>query len=68
MAQGLRHAHAAHAEHNLLLQAIVGVAAVEMIGEAAVPAGVALEVGVEQIDGNDVAGAADADHSARRGR
>jgi len=37
VAERVRHAHAAHAQHNLLLQAIVGVAAVEMIGEAAIP-------------------------------
>jgi hypothetical protein len=58
VAEGVGHARAAHAEHDLLLQAVVGVAAVEMIGEAAIPARVAVDVGIEQVDGHDVAGAA----------
>ena len=56
--QCIGHAHAAHAQHDLLLQAIVGVATVEMVGEAAVPARVAVQIGVEQVDGNHVPGAA----------
>ena len=36
VAQRVRHAHSAHAQHNLLLQAVVGVAAIEVIGQAAI--------------------------------
>ena len=57
-AEGLGHAHAGHAENDLLLKAVAGVAAVEMIGEGAILGTVAVEVSVEKIDGNDVAGAA----------
>ena len=57
-AQGIGHADAAHAQHDLLLQPIVGVASVEMVGQPAVPAAVAVQVGVEQVDGNNVSGAA----------
>ena len=67
-AQSVGHAHAAHAEHDLLLQAIVGVAAVEVVGEPAIPARVSVEVGVEQVDRHHVAGAAFAGRSARRAR
>ena len=47
---------AAEAEHGLLAEAVVGVAAVEVVGEAAVVEVVAFDVGVEQEDGDDVAG------------
>ncbi len=57
MAQGIDHADAAHAEDDLLLEAVVGVAAVEVVGEAAIPGGVLGQVGVQKIDGDDVAGA-----------
>ena len=53
-AQSIGHAHAAHAQHDLLLQAVVGVAAVQVVGQAAIPARVAVEIGVEQIDRHDV--------------
>ena len=56
--ESVGHADAAHAEHDLLLEAVVRVAAVEVVGKAAIPAGVFFDVGIEQIDGNDVAGAA----------
>ena len=56
--ESIGHAHAAHAEHNFLLHAIVFVAAVKMVGKAAVPAGIELKVGIEQVNGNDVAKAA----------
>ena len=36
--QRFGHAHAAHAQHNLLLQPVVGVAAVKVVGQPAVPA------------------------------
>ena len=36
-AQRVRHAHSAHAQHNLLLQAVVGVAAIQVVGQTAVP-------------------------------
>ena len=58
VAERMGHARAAHAEHNLLLQAVVGVAAVEVIGQAAIPARVAVQIGVEQVDGHHVAVAA----------
>ena len=58
VAEGVRHARAAHAQHDLLLQAVVCVAAVQVIGQAAVPSGVAVEVGIEKVDGHDMSGAA----------
>ncbi len=59
VAEGVGHADAAHAQHDLLLEAVVGVAAVEMIGEAAVPAGVRVQIGVEEVDWDGVAVATD---------
>ena len=58
-AEGVEQSDAAEAEDGLLTEAVVGVAAVEMVGEAAVPGVVAFDVGVEQEDGDDVAGDAD---------
>ena len=55
-AERLQQRDAAEAEHGLLAEAVVGVAAVEVVGEAAVVGVVAFEVGVEQEDGDDVAG------------
>jgi len=52
------HAHTAHAQHNLLLQAVVAVATVEMVGEAAIPARVAVDVCIEQVNRHHVAKAA----------
>ena len=57
-AQRMRHAHAAHAQHDLLLQPVVGVAAVQVIGQAAVPARVPVQIGVQQIDRHHVPEAA----------
>ncbi len=59
-AERLQHGDAAEAEHGLLTEAVVGVAAVEVVGEMAVVGVVAFDVGVEQEDGDDVA--LDADH------
>jgi len=56
VAQRLQHAQAADAEHDLLGEAVVGVSAIEMVGEHAVGRIVDLEVGVEQVDGDDVPG------------
>ena len=58
VAQSAGHAQPAHAENNLLLQAVVGVAAVEVVSQPAVPAGVALQVGIEQKDGHHMSVAA----------
>ncbi len=46
------------AQHDLLLQAVVRVAAIEVIGQPAIPARIAIEIGIEQIDRHDVAVAA----------
>ena len=58
-AEGAQQGYATEAEHGLLTEAVVGVSAVEVVGEAAVVGIVAFEVGVEQKDGDDVAGDAD---------
>ncbi len=58
-AERVQQGDAAESEHGLLTEAVVGVAAVEVIGEVAVPGVVALNIGVEQEDGDDVAGDAD---------
>jgi hypothetical protein len=58
-AEGVQQMNAAEAEDGLLAEAIVGVAAVEMVGELAIPGVVAFDVGVEEEDGDDVAGDAD---------
>ncbi len=55
----LQQGNAAEAEDRLLTEPVVGVAAVEMVGKMAVPFVVAFDVGVEQEDGDDVAGDAD---------
>ncbi len=55
-AKGVEKSDAAESEDGLLTEAVVGVAAVEVVGEAAVPGIVAFDVGIEQEDGNDVAG------------
>ena len=54
-AQGAGDADAAHAKHDLLLEAVVGVAAIEVIGEAAIPAGVTVQVGIQKVDGDHMA-------------
>ena len=58
-AEGVEERDAAEAEDGLLTEAVVGVAAVEVVGESAVPGVVAVDVGVEEEDGNDVAGDSD---------
>ena len=55
-AQRMGHAHAAHAQHDLLLQPVIRVAAVEVVGQSAVPSRIFVEVGVEQINRHHVAG------------
>src|SRR3546814_2138660 len=42
-------AHAADAEHDLLLDARVGITAVQLIGDRAVGIGIAFDIAVEQI-------------------
>ena len=58
-AQRIRHAQPAHAQHDFLLQAVVRVAAVQVIGQPAIPAGVAVQIGIEQVDGHNVPRAPD---------
>jgi hypothetical protein len=58
-AQGVQQMNAAEAEDGLLAEAVVGIAAIEVVGELAVPGIVALHVGVEQKDRNHVARDAD---------
>ena len=52
--QRMRHAHAAHPQHNLLLQAVVRVPAVKVIRQPAIPSGVFVQVGVQQINRHHV--------------
>ena len=52
--QRVRHAHAAHSQNNFLLQAVVRVPAVKMIREPAIPSGVFVQVGVQQINRHHV--------------
>ena len=49
-AEGAQGAHAADAEHDLLAQAVVLVAAVEAVGDGDAVGGVALDVGVEHVE------------------
>ncbi len=65
-AQGAEDGEAGEAEDGLLTETVVGVAAVEVVGELTVPGVVAFDVGVEQEDGDDVAG--DARTSKRQAR
>jgi len=58
-AQGVEKSDAAETEDGLLAETVVGVASVEVVGETAVPLVVAFNVGVEEEDGDDVAGNAD---------
>ena len=51
-AEGPQRAHAADAEDDLLAQAVVRVAAVEPVGDRDAVGGVALDVGVEQVQGD----------------
>ena len=58
VAQRMNHAHSAHAQHNLLLQAVVGIPPIQVIGQAAIPARVFLQVRVQQVDRHNVSVAA----------
>ncbi len=49
-AEAAQHAHAADAEHELLPQPVLAVAAVERVGDVARPVGVALDLRVEQVE------------------
>ena len=44
------HAHAADAEHELLPEPVLAVAAVELVGDRSRPVGVAVDVSVEQVE------------------
>src|SRR5258708_11958832 len=55
-AEGVEESDSAEAEDGLLTEAVVGVAAIEVVGEAAVPGVIAFDVGVKQEDGDDVTG------------
>ncbi len=46
-AQRIGHAHAAQTQHNLLLQPIVRIAAIQVIRQPAIPARVLLKIGVQ---------------------
>jgi hypothetical protein len=58
-AEGLKESDTAEAENGLLTETIEGVAAVEVIGELAVPGVVAFDVAIEEEDGDDMAGSSD---------
>ncbi len=64
--QRMRHAHAAHAQHNLLLQAVIRIAAVQVIRQPAIPTGILVEIGVQQINRHHVPEAAPPCRSATR--
>ncbi len=49
-AERLEHAHAAHAEEDLLLQPVLDVAAVEAVGDLAHVGFVVVDVGVEEVE------------------
>ena len=51
-AEGVEHFHAADAQDDLLLQAHLGIAAVELGGEPAVVLAVLFMVGIEHVDGD----------------
>ena len=51
-AEGAERPHAADAEHDLLAQPVVLVAAVQAVGDGDAVGGVALDVGVEQVEGD----------------
>ncbi len=48
------HPRPAQAQHNLLLQAIVGVSAVQVIRQPAVPARILIQVRIQQVDGDNM--------------
>ena len=45
-----KHAHAAYAEHELLSQTVLAVAAVQRVGDGARPVGIALDLRVEEVE------------------
>ena len=49
-AEPAEHAHAADAEHELLAEPVLAVAAVERVGDVARPVGVALDLRVEEVE------------------
>jgi hypothetical protein len=57
--EGVKQGDAAEAEDRLLTEAVVGVAAIEVVGEAAIPGVVAFDIGVKQEDGDDMSSNAD---------
>ena len=58
-AEDVQHVDSAKTKNGLLTEAVETVAAIEMVGEAAVPGVIAFDVGVEEKDGDDVARDAD---------
>ena len=54
VAKRVGHASSAHAQHNLLLQAVVAVAAVKVIGQTAVPSRINLKIRIKKIDRDHV--------------
>jgi hypothetical protein len=58
-AESLQKRDSAEAKDGFLAEAIVGVAAVEVVGKLTVPGVIALDVGVEEEDRNDVSGGSD---------
>ena len=65
-AQRMEQAHTAHAQDNLLLQAIVRIAAIEMVGQAAVPRCIAFNICIEQKDRHHVDRNGQLRHNAMR--
>ena len=51
-AQGPQRPHPAHSQHQLLLQAHLPVAAVQLVGDGAVPGAVLRQVGIQQVQGD----------------
>ena len=54
--QRLQHAEAAQPQDHLLNQPVVGVAAIEMVGDAAIPRLILFQVGVQHVDRDGVPG------------
>jgi hypothetical protein len=55
VAEGAEHPHPADSQDDFLAEAISGVSSVQKVGELAVGIGVLGEVGIEEVDGQDVA-------------
>jgi hypothetical protein len=49
----------AEAQDRFLTEAVIGVSTIEMVGEMAVPGIVALDIGIQEEDWDDMAGVAD---------